>query len=156
VSHDRELLRALTTKLWILHDRHVTEFSGGFAEWEEVSAERAHAASVRAAEESSLRRVHERQKLARKKEEAPPSAKDQRRKERIAQRELEQVEARITELEDGIARVTRQLEDPELYNREGGVEKAAGLGRDLERLKSALDQELARWASLSESSGVST
>jgi ATP-binding cassette subfamily F protein 3 len=48
VSHDRELLRALTNKLWILHDRHITEFAGGFGEWEEVSAERAHAASVRA------------------------------------------------------------------------------------------------------------
>src|SRR5262249_47848333 len=39
VSHDRELLRALTTRIWILHDRHITEFAGGFAEWEEVSAE---------------------------------------------------------------------------------------------------------------------
>src|SRR5207248_10848655 len=27
VSHDRELLRALTSKLWILHDRHITEFA---------------------------------------------------------------------------------------------------------------------------------
>src|SRR5919201_1636614 len=46
VSHDRELLRALTTKLWVLHDRRITEFAGGFGEWEEVSVEREHAASV--------------------------------------------------------------------------------------------------------------
>src|SRR5437867_13362822 len=58
VSHDRELLRALTTRTWILHERHMTEFAGGFAEWEEVSTERAHAAEVAAAEEQALRLVH--------------------------------------------------------------------------------------------------
>src|SRR5256885_16205810 len=56
VSHDRALLRALTTRLWILHERRLTEFAGGFAEWEEVSTERAHAAAVSAAEEHALRR----------------------------------------------------------------------------------------------------
>src|SRR4030095_14449768 len=44
VSHDRALLRALASRVWVLHDRHVTAFDGGFAEWEVVSAERAHAA----------------------------------------------------------------------------------------------------------------
>src|SRR5213082_2107097 len=34
VSHDRELLRGLTERLWVLHERHITEFQGGFAEWE--------------------------------------------------------------------------------------------------------------------------
>jgi ATP-binding cassette, subfamily F, member 3 len=155
VSHDRELLRALTTRLWILHERHITEFSGGFAEWEEVSAERAHAASVRASEEASLRKVHERQKLAKKKDKAPPSSKDQRRRQRVAQRELEQAEARIEELEGRISAVTSLLEDPELYNREGGVEEAGRLGDELERLKASLDQELGRWASLSEATEVS-
>src|SRR6476619_7569228 len=65
VSHDRELLRGLTEKLWVLHERHITEFQGGFAEWESVSAERERAAEVRASEEAALRRVHERQRLER-------------------------------------------------------------------------------------------
>src|SRR5262249_22733263 len=43
VSHDRELLRALTTRLWVLHERRITTFDGDFGEWEVVSAERAHA-----------------------------------------------------------------------------------------------------------------
>ena len=150
VSHDRELLRALTTKLWILHERHITEFAGGFAEWEEVSAERAHAASVRAAEEASLRKVRERQKLA-KKNEAPPSAKDDRRKQRIAQRELEQEEAKIAKLEAQIAEITARLEDPELYTRAGGIDEAARLGADLERLKRDLDGAFARWTAAGES-----
>src|SRR4029079_13316425 len=64
VSHDRELLRALTTRVWVLHERHITDFAGNFAEWETVSAEREHAASVRASEEEGLRKIRERQKLA--------------------------------------------------------------------------------------------
>src|SRR5207249_1429830 len=44
VSHDRELLRALTSRVWVLHDAQITDFDGSFAEWEQVAAERAHAA----------------------------------------------------------------------------------------------------------------
>ncbi len=60
VSHDRALLRALTTRIWVLHDGRITDFAGGFAEWETASAEREHAAAVAAAEEEQLRRVRER------------------------------------------------------------------------------------------------
>ena len=150
VSHDRELLRGLTTKLWILHDRHITEFAGGFAEWEEVSAERAHAASVRAAEEASLRKVHERQKVAPKKTNELPSPKDVRRRQRIAQRELELEEARIADLEARIAALTSQLEDPGLYTRAGGPEDAKRLGNELEVAKRELDDALERWGAASE------
>ena len=45
VSHDRALLRALATKVWVLHEKRMTEFDGSFAEWEVVSQERAHAAA---------------------------------------------------------------------------------------------------------------
>ncbi len=39
VSHDRELLRALTTRLWVLHERRITEFTRRFLpEWEEVES----------------------------------------------------------------------------------------------------------------------
>jgi ATP-binding cassette subfamily F protein 3 len=155
VSHDRELLRALTDRLWILHDRHITEFAGGFAEWEEVSAERTHAASVRAAEEASLRKVHERQKVAAKKRvEEPPSPKDARRKQRVAQRDLEVEEARIAELEARIAALTTRLEDPELYTRAGGVEDAKRLGEDLEVAKRELDAALERWTAASDALGA--
>src|SRR5688572_2952976 len=135
VSHDRELLRALTNKLWILHDRHITEFAGGFGEWEEVSAERAHAASVRASEEASLRKVHERQKVAAKPKAEPLARKDARKRQRVLQRELELEEARIAELEARISALTAQLEDPELYTRAGGLEDAKRLGAELEVTK---------------------
>jgi len=150
VSHDRELLRALTTKLWILHERHVTEFSAGFGEWELVSAERAHSASVRAAEEASLRKVHERQKVAARQRQEAPSAKDARRKQRLVQRELQDQEAEIESLEARIATLTSALEDPQLYTRPEGVDEAKKLGMELERLKRQMDDALARWTAASE------
>ena len=144
VSHDRELLRALTTRIWVLHDRRVTEFAGGFAEWEEVSAERAHAAAVRAAEDQALRRLHERQRVAR------PAVDDPRKALRQAQRDLETVEAAIAELEARVAEVVAALEDPALYTRADGAARARRLGAELEELKKKLDASLERWTQATE------
>src|SRR5216117_3398987 len=144
VSHDRALLRTLTTRMWILHERRMTEFAAGFAEWEEVSTERAHAAAVSAAEEQALRQVHERQKVA------PSSKSDPRKELRRAQRELEEAEARVTELESRVAQVVAALEDPALYTRPEGAAKAHTLGAELETLKRDLDAALERWTQATE------
>ena len=146
VSHDRELLRGLTTRTWVLYDRHITEFAGGFAEWEEVSAERAHAAKVRAAEDEALARVHERQKVTR----APKPAEkadggDRGKKLRKAQRELDEVEGQVARLEKKVADLTAALEDPALYTRTGGTEEARKLGAELETVKRTLDAALEKW-----------
>ena len=117
VSHDRELLRALTTRVWVLHDLHITEFNGGFAEWEVISAERAHAASVRAAEEEALRRVHERQKVARSGAREKSAGGDRRKQLRTAEAELAALELRVAEVEGRVASLTSALEDPALYTR---------------------------------------
>jgi ATP-binding cassette subfamily F protein 3 len=144
VSHDRALLRALTTRIWILHQRHMTEFAGSFAEWEEVSTERAHAAAVSAAEEQALRQVHEHQRVA-------PSPKSDPRKElRRAQRELEEAEAAVAALESEVARVVAALEDPALYTRPDGAATARKLGVQLEALKRNLEAGLERWTRATE------
>ena len=154
VSHDRELLRGLTGKLWVLHDRRITEFAGGFAEWESVSAERERAAAVRASEEAALRRVHERQRLERtRREEAAKStrnARDLTRELRRAQRVVEENEKQIESLEKQIADVGAALEDPELYTRPAGVNEAKTLGAQLERAKQELDVALERWTAATE------
>src|SRR5437764_663104 len=131
VSHDRELLRGLTDKLWLLHERHITEFAGGFAEWESVSAERERAAAVRASEEAALRRVHERQRLERtRREESAKRTRTGRelaRDLRRAQRDVEAAEKTIGELEARITTVSAALEDPELYTRSTAASDAATL-----------------------------
>ena len=144
VSHDRALLRALTTRVWILHDRRMTEFAGGFAEWEEVSTERTHAAAVSAAEEQALRQVHERQRVA------PSPQSDPRKELRRAQRELEEAEAAVADLESKVAAVVAALEDPALYTRPDGATAARQLGAKLDTLKRGLDAGLERWTKATE------
>ncbi len=144
VSHDRALLRALTTRIWILHERHMTEFAGGFAEWEEVSTERAHAAAVSAAEEPALRRVHEHQRVA------PAAQNDPRKELRRAQRELAEAEAAVAALESEVARVVAALEDPALYTRPDGARVARELGVQLETLKRELEVGIERWTRATE------
>jgi ATP-binding cassette subfamily F protein 3 len=144
VSHDRAMLRALATKVWVLHERHVTEFDGSFAEWEVVSEERAHAASVRASEEIALRRMDEKKRTARREERRPASA-DGRRQLRQAQERAARAEREVAELEKEVTGLSATLDDPELYTRAGGVQEANRLGARLETLRTRLDAALATW-----------
>ena len=143
VSHDRAMLRALATKVWVLHERHVTEFDGSFAEWEVVSEERAHAASVRASEEVALRRMDEKKRTARREER--PATSNGRRTLRQAQERAALAERAVAELEQEVTTVTATLDDPELYTRAGGVEEAHRLGARLDTLRTRLDAALETW-----------
>jgi ATP-binding cassette, subfamily F, member 3 len=143
VSHDRAMLRAIASKVWVLHERHVTAFDGSFAEWEVVSEERAHAASVRASEELALRRVAEKKRTTRHEER--PAASDPRRKLRQARERVERAEREVAALEEEVGTLAGTLEDPELYTRPGGVEEANRLGARLETLRSRLDLALMTW-----------
>jgi ATP-binding cassette, subfamily F, member 3 len=149
VSHDRALLRALATKVWVLHNRRITEFDGSFAEWEVASEERAHAAAVAAAEDEQLRRVKERQKTQRK-ERAADGARRDARDARRAQRAVEEAEVRVAELEERVAVLTAALEKPELYTTAEGVARSAELGAELERAKRQLDAALEAWTRATE------
>jgi ATP-binding cassette subfamily F protein 3 len=143
VSHDRAMLRALASKVWVLHERHITEFDGSFAEWEVVSEERAHAASVRASEEVALRRMDEKKRTARREER--PTTGDARRTLRQAQERAALAERAVAELEQEVTTLTATLDDPELYTRVGGVEEAHKLGARLDTLRASLDAALATW-----------
>ena len=144
VSHDRALLRALTTRTWVLHDGHITDYPGGFTEWEAASAERAHAAAVAAAEEESLRRVRDRKQTRR----PDDGRKREQSARRMAERELAAAEGEVAECEARLAAVTAQLDDPELYVRRDSAARSAALGRELEAARAALDRALAKWESL--------
>jgi ATP-binding cassette subfamily F protein 3 len=146
VSHDRALLRALTTRVWVLHERHMTAFDGDCGEWEVVSSERKHAAALRAAEDEALRRVQEKKKTARREE----TGRDERNQLRAAQRRVADLEGEIQQLEAQIDDLTRELEDPELYTKPNGVRRASELGGALERLKPRLERALDDWGTATE------
>jgi ATP-binding cassette subfamily F protein 3 len=150
VSHDRALLRGLTTRTWILHDGRITDFPGGFAEWETVSAERAHAAAVAAAESEALRRVKERKQTRR--------PEDTRRREeesarRSAERAVAAAELEVAEWEGRVAALRGRLENPDLYLTNEGAARAGAIGRELEAAKAELDRVFARWEAATRQSG---
>jgi len=147
VSHDRALLRALTNRVWVLHERRITDYPGDFGEWETVSAERAHAAAVEASEAEALRRVHERQQTRR----SGNGRKQQQSAQRNAQRAVEQAEARVTACEARIAEVRAKLEDPELYATPTGASRAHALGLELDAAREDLERALRDWEAVSSS-----
>jgi ATP-binding cassette subfamily F protein 3 len=141
VSHDRALLRALATRVWVLHDQRITSFDGSFAEWEVASEERAHAAAVTAAEEEALRRVREHRRTDRRTD----AADRDRSARRAADRAVADAAARVTEAEADVARISAALADPELYTSPSGVKRSGELGAELERARRALDAALEAW-----------
>ena len=151
VSHDRALLRALTSRTWVLHERRITVFDGGFDEWEAASEERERAAAVQAAEEEALRRVKEKERTRKRDD---PSARDRTERDRAAHRQArraaESAEQAVATAEARVAELTRALEDPALYTTDDGLRRSGELGRELDRAKAALDSALDAWASATE------
>ena len=146
VSHDRALLRSLVTKVWLLHDAKIVEYNGDFAEWEVASAERAHAASVQAAEDEALRRVKERQKTHK----GDGARGETRVRERKLRRRVDDLERTIATREADVARLTRALDDPALYAPGDSGARAIALGRELEVARTLLDATLQEWTEATE------
>jgi ATP-binding cassette subfamily F protein 3 len=147
VSHDRALLRGLTTRVWILHERRITDFPGTFDEWETASRERAHAAAVAAAEEEAIRKVKERKQSRR-----PAPEKDRRETDRRrAERAVVEAESEVGVWEGRVEALRAALEDPHLYLTPDGARRATELGRELEGARGGLDKALARWESATRS-----
>jgi ATP-binding cassette subfamily F protein 3 len=146
VSHDRAMLEALTSRVWVLHDTHITDFPGSFTEWEEQSREREHAASVTAAEQESLRRIKEKKSTRRRESEGG----DNRAEIRELRRRVEEAEKQVNELESKIIGLTKLLEDPELYTTREGTEKALVAGKQLDDTRRLLDTAIEKWTAATE------
>ncbi len=146
VSHDRAMLEALTSRVWVLHDQHVTDFPGSFAEWEEQSREREHAASVAAAEHEALRRVKER-KTTRRRE---VKGDDNRVALRELRQKVEDSEKEVAALEGRIKELTALLEDPELYTTREGTERSLLAGKELDVVRRKLDAAIEKWTAATE------
>jgi ATP-binding cassette subfamily F protein 3 len=141
VSHDRALLRALATRVWVLDQGRITDFAGSFAEWEEVRREQEAAAAALAAEESARRREEARGKAQRADAGRQERGADLRR----ARRTLEEIEVRVTTLEAEAEGLAAQLEDPQLYETPEGSQRALGLQAELETVRRELDAVLIEW-----------
>ncbi|KLI98185.1 ATP-binding cassette domain-containing protein [Luteimonas sp. FCS-9] len=137
VSHDRDFLDNVVTSTLVMEgEGGVGEYVGGYEDWlrqRPAPASVTPAAPVRATAEATS---------------PPPSpATPARRKLGYKeQRELEQLPARIEQLETDIARMTDEMNTPAFYQRD-----AAGIaahGQELQQLQDALDAAYLRWTEL--------
>lgn len=141
VSHDRELLRKLVTRVWELRDGKIRAYDGDFGEWEELRDRESSAAEARAAALDAERRAQEKAEAKRRGEADAKS----RGRDRDIRRAVERAEARVEELERRVAELDAAIADSTLYTRSDGVEQARTLARELAATREALAQAMSEW-----------
>jgi len=141
VSHDRELLRKLVTRVWELRDGKIRVFDGEFAEFEEMRDREEKAREEKAAAEAAVRREREKAE-ARKRNDQDTKSRGNAREIR---RNAERAEARVTELEEKAAALDQAIADPELYAQPSGVAQATALSRELAQVREELASAMATW-----------
>ncbi len=143
VSHDRALLRGLCSRVWALEHGHITDFDGGFGEWEEGREARRRAAAEAA-------RSREAERKARERKDAPRPEADRKAKQsarRSATRAVEESEARVHQLESREAALNSALADGALYATPDGSTRAEALALELETVRADLERAYAAWES---------
>ena len=145
VSHDRALLTALCTRVWNLEDGTITDFDGGFDEWEAATAERQRVEEAKAREAEQGRRAREKEQARAAAKADPATRKADASAQRAARRAVEQAEAAVGKLEGDVARLTGDLAAPDLYATPAGTTRARDLAAELERQKTALTQAYKTW-----------
>jgi len=143
VSHDRALLRELSTRVWSLEGGRLHDYPGPFVDWEQkvareeeirVAARLRSQREARAEEKAQNRRAAE----ARRVREAPL---------REARREALRQEERAQQAEERVAELEAALAHPNLYD--GSPESAREAGRlttALRDAREALDEAMEEWA----------
>jgi ATP-binding cassette subfamily F protein 3 len=149
VSHDRELLRKLVTRVWELRDGQIKVFDGDFAEWEEASARAASASAKRAVDAAAAQREREKEK-SRQRARTEPKAKSTGRD---ARRELERTEAKAAELDAEVTRLMGLLADPATYEGSDSRARVDQLSRELDGAKSQLAEAMVAWEMAMEAAG---
>ncbi len=132
-THDRYLIDALATQIWeVFPDRRsLRVFAGSYSEYK--------AARLAEAAEPSARK-------------SPPAPADKPKNPRPGgsvrkrQERLKALEARISELEDKLALLSRQLENPP-----SDPIHVSRLGEEYQQIQHELEDQLAVWAEISES-----
>jgi ATP-binding cassette subfamily F protein 3 len=144
ISHDRELLRGLVTRVWSLESGVIDDFPGSFDEWEARRDQRKADARSATAAANAARREEQRarpadpagDRTARKR--ADRDARARERAVREAESAVEQADAEVRRLEAALA-------DPALYNAAGGPARAASLDADLARARRTYAEAMSRW-----------
>jgi ATP-binding cassette subfamily F protein 3 len=130
VSHDRYLIDALATQVWEIetNQSHLNVFEGSYSMYH------AH----KEAQKASLGSITKGKKFARKAREKATTNQERRRRAR-----LQEIEIRITGLEEQLAALSLQLESPP-----DDLDKVQQMGEDYVQIQNELNALLVEWEGL--------
>ena len=131
VSHDRYFIDKLATKIWALEEGQVREFVGSFSAYEE--AEKARQAKL------TEQRNHTKGNQRKARQSLSKGSK------RVLERQREELEESIVNLEQDKSRLELELGSPELYQDEA---RSVEVIQEYESVKRELAQKYEAWESL--------
>lgn len=140
VSHDRYLIDDLATQIWEVQpeERQLRVFEGTYSEYR--AALQAEAAAARLAAQTAAAPARPAEERGKTRPPGLSKFEQRRRKER-----LQAVETAITALEDKLAAVSRQLENPP-----ADLGKVQQLGQEYMRLQQELEERMEEWGQYQE------
>ena len=135
VSHDRAFLDNVVTSTFVFEgEGRITEYTGGYEDWVRQRKELARVAAMPVATTPTI--------------EGPKSGKTEKGRKFLnrEQKELDELPAKIEELETKQAELSERLADPALYQgKDGEFQKVE---RELNQLHQTIEKTMARWEEL--------
>lgn len=135
VSHDRAFLDNVVTSTYVFEGNgRITEFAGGYEDWVSQRRELDRVASLPVATSQVI--------------DAPKPGKTEKGRKFLnrEQKELDELPAKIEELEAKQAELSERLADPTLYQSKGG--EFQKVERELNQLHQTIEKTMARWEEL--------
>jgi ATP-binding cassette subfamily F protein uup len=145
VSHDREFLNNVVTSSIVFENGNVKEYVGGYDEWLRQSKH----ADLKSSKKSKPQTISQAAKSSSTKDssvKSKPTAAKPRKLSYNEKRELDQLPAKIEELEQQIAELHQTMGDPEFYKQQS--DQIAEIQKKATALQSELDSTYARWEEL--------
>ena len=147
VSHDRAMLEALTSRVWVLHEQHVTDFPGLFRRVGRAkpgARARGGRRSRGAGSPAASQGAEDDQKAGSARETTLESRSAScAKRSKTRRRKSPRSRAKSAEL-------TALLEDPELYTTREGTERSLVAGKELDVVRRKLDAAIEKWTAATE------
>ncbi|CAG4991389.1 putative ABC transporter ATP-binding protein YheS [Dyadobacter sp. CECT 9275] len=144
VSHDRYFVENIANKIWYIEDHQIKEYPGTYEEYEIWVAERGlqSAVSEKAVVSSAPPQKKSAQSAGNQNKPAKPTSNEDVQKLKKAQKQVEELENTINNLENKKADTETKLADPKIYNDPVAL---AELNRFYTDVKNKLDNATADW-----------
>lgn len=144
VSHNRHFIQHIANKIWWIEDGEIKEYPGTYGEfvwWYAQQQEEKKSLATNGKQQTSTAPKQEKAPPAAKKEVSP--ANDKERKQ--VQRQLEDAEKQVTELENQQTAIEKELAKPDVF---GNPERLQEVNNRYTAVKTKLDKTQEQWEEL--------